>query len=112
VTEEDEKTECPDCERGYTSDGLALLKIVQLIMIAGEDGSKGRDPHPWLKSLGIRSLSLDMAELSSALAGQPASRPGGHDGIDRWIACKKIVNAAGLPPAWGLCKTCGGSGEV
>jgi hypothetical protein len=112
MVEENEKVECPDCENGHTPAGWALRKITQLIMIAGEDGGKGRSPHPWLKAVGIEALSPDMAELSSALAGRSATRPGGHDSIDAWEATKKIVGASGLSPSWGLCKTCSGSGEV
>jgi hypothetical protein len=112
MTGEDEKTECPDCENGHTPSGWALRKIVSLIMIAGEDAGKGRNPHPWLQSVGINLLSPDMAELSSALAGRSATRMGGHDSIDIWEATKKIVAASGLPTSWGVCKTCGGNGEI
>jgi len=112
MAEDDERVECPDCENGHTPSGWALGKIVQLLMIAGEDSSRGKGPHPWLLAVGIESLSPDMAELSSALAGRPASRSRGHDALDRWEATKKIVEASGLPPTWGLCKTCGGRGDI
>lgn len=106
------KVECPHCDGGHTPGGWALRKIAQLILIAGEDAAKSRRPHPWLQAVGIGSLSPDIAELSSALAGRSADRVFGHDALDAWEASKKIVAAAGLPVNWGICQTCNGSGEV
>ncbi len=80
--EGNERVECRDCEGGHTPSGWALGKIVQLLMIAREDAAKGKSLHPWLLAVGIESLSPDMAELSSALAGRPASGSGWHDALD------------------------------
>ena len=111
-TEDDNQVECPDCAGGHTSAGWALRKLAALLLMAGKDAARSRKPHSWLQAVGIGSLSLDMTELSSALAGRSADRTFGHDAIDAWETSKKIVAAAGLPETWGLCKTCQGSGEI
>jgi hypothetical protein len=100
---------CPDCENGSTADAEWLGALVHLILIAGENGARGR-LHPWLGEIALRPRALptpEMAKLTAGLAGREMS-PFGHDGCDRWKATAAIVKAAGLPDDWGTCKTCGG----
>lgn len=106
---------CESCEgTGLTIDGRWLEVFVQLILIAGEDGKKGRC-HPWLHNLALvpsHSPSERMAELSAGLAGREPS-VFGHDAIDRMHAGQKIVEAAGLNyKEWSYCGKCKGNGEV
>lgn len=108
----EKKVECPSCEGGHTPAWWALCKMMDLVMIAGEDVGRPVALHPLLRSVGIKSLSTDIAELSSALAGRSAARPGGHDVTDTREAVKKVVQAAGLPATWGTCKLCGGLGKI
>jgi len=104
---------CAECDgRGDTVDAQWLGVIVQLLMVAGDDGRKGR-LHPWLAELCMapaRGPSPRFAELTTGLAGRPTS-PFGHDSIDRWSAEKKIAAAAGINlREWGHCQPCSGSG--
>jgi hypothetical protein len=107
--------ECPDplCEAGNTSDAMWLSNIVHLLLIAGEEGARGR-LHPWLAELPLRPKNPPtprMAELTAGLAGRSPGRPFGHDCLDRWEATNKIIAAAGLDrDAWAICPTCKGSG--
>jgi hypothetical protein len=78
-------------------------------MIAGDDSRRRKAPHPWLLDFGIKDVGDTFHELSIGLAGREPSFIG-HDCIDRYSAVKKIVEAAGLPKDWGICKTCGGGG--
>jgi hypothetical protein len=102
---------CPDCERGYTRGREVLVKLVRLIMIAGEcAGKEGEAVHPWLREIGVEAISPDMAKLTSGLAGRRPLMGLGHDDGDVHRAEKKIVAAAGLGKSWGVCATCRGSG--
>jgi hypothetical protein len=110
---------CPDCNNGSTVAGEMLGAIVSLIMVAGEDAKVGPQargsgriwPHPYLDYIGCHafiSVSPDMAELSTGLAGREPSFMG-HDCCDQWAATKKIIKAAGLNrKKWGICQTCKG----
>ena len=124
---ENEKT----CFNGYTAAGKWLQTIVQLIMIAGEDGAhprrRGIWPHPYLQSLQnaprhgegdlvamlsrrgqIIAPTEELAQLSGGIAGRPPRPPLGHHGCDAWTGYTKIREAAGLPESWGTCQVCKG----
>lgn len=60
--------------------------------------------------MAIDPPTRQLARLTGGLAGRLPRERGGHDGIDLWEACKKVIAAAGLPPDWGLCGKCGGEG--
>lgn len=119
---------------GQTASLKAFERIVQLLMVAGEDSAKrpedfkpnGRAqtiaippgnphkrlyPHPYLIEAGIDDPGTILHELTTGLAGR-APRIFGHDSCDRWGATKKIIKAAGLPEDWGYCKDCGGNGHL
>lgn len=102
--------QCPDCESGYTVARRYLQGIATLIMVAGEDATRGK-MHPYLHQIPHAPNvvpSADMAILSVGLAGRDMGSFG-HDGCDRWSAEKKIIAAAGLDPeTWGICPTCHG----
>jgi hypothetical protein len=100
----------PGCRSGRTSAGEVLMKMVRLILRAGEGAARGAAPHPRLRELGVEDVSADMIYLTSALAGR---LPGlfGHDECDAHAAARKIVAAAGLAETWGLCEVCGGHGD-
>jgi hypothetical protein len=100
---------CPDCTDGSTVDAGWLSAIVDMLLLAGGCGTKGRT-HPWLLDLPIHPKAPPtphMEELTAGLAGRRCSFLG-HDALDRWQAIKTIIKAAGLPEDWGTCKTCGG----
>jgi hypothetical protein len=102
---------CGACEGGSTTDALWLDSLVHLLMLAGSDGARGSF-HPWLKELPLAHASgptARFAGLTTGLAGRAPSMMG-HDGIDRWVATKKILAAAGLPEDWGYCQVCKGAG--
>ncbi|MHB1778053.1 MAG: hypothetical protein ACYCU7_19030 [Acidimicrobiales bacterium] len=102
---------CPKCDNGYTVAREYLNGIVHLLLIAGADSIKG-SRHPWLDGvphMRSEAPSPDMAELSAGLAGRKPDPFFGHDSIDRWIATKKIIEAAALDPeTWGICTHCKG----
>jgi hypothetical protein len=100
---------CPDCKEGSTTAGEMLAAIAHLIMIAGDSAARGK-LHPYLESVATRlftSVSSDMTELSTGLAGRSPSGLG-HDSCDRWSAVAKIKKAAGVSDEWGTCPTCKG----
>lgn len=101
----------PDCRAGRTPDGAALEHLVHLILIAGGDSLRGR-LHPWLASAGVEGLGWHFHELTTGLAERSPDRPFGHDCIDRWVATRKVIAAAGLDPdKWGKCPTCHGHAD-
>lgn len=103
---------CGKCDGdGVGPDRQWLGQIVHLLMIAGSDGARGR-MHPWLTALPLaprRPVTVEMARLTSGLAGRKPSSFG-HDAIDRWVAEKAILKAAGLSDKWGTCEACKGEG--
>ena len=102
--------ECPDCDNGYTPAGRALQRLVHLLLIAGGCGLQADEAvHPWLFEAGIERVSADMTRLSAGLAGRAPRHRFGHDDLDLYAACHKIVAAAGLSRRWGICKTCKGT---
>lgn len=98
---------CPDCDSGQSASLSALEHLVHLILVAGQDSMGGR-VHPWIQKAGIDDVGCILHELSSGLAGRKCEGLFGHDACDRWSATAKVVEAAGLPKDWGVCKTCGG----
>lgn len=117
---------CPDCEVGRSPAGDWLNVIVELIMMLPEEVPEWKNPrtdsarrgrlHPYLQSLmrrPNRPPTAESAELTGGLAGRPYRGPFGHDAIDQWSACQKIVEAAGLDPkVWGICPTCHGHAKI
>lgn len=102
--------ECPACERGYSPAREILSKLVELLLLAGDDAVRGTKTHPYLRDLNLFAVSPDMVELTDGLVG---GGPGilGYDGGAAHAVAQKIIKAAGLPKNWGICKHCGGSGE-
>jgi len=106
---------CPTCKgSGSTAAMQRLEEIVNLLMLSGEDATRGRC-HPYFHN-GValyhtegKVCGSDMVELTTALAGRAPS-VFGHDCLDRWCAAKKIIAAAGLPESWGICPDCEGDG--
>jgi hypothetical protein len=109
--------ECPSphCQYGSTVDAAWLGHLVHLILLAGENGSRGR-LHPWLQGFPlvpekngvVLCPTKRMTELTTGLAGRSPMGRLGHDAIDRWAATAKIIKAAGLPENWGTCPVCNG----
>jgi hypothetical protein len=102
---------CPDCNNGYTTAGERLGDLVSLLMLSGDDAARGKC-HPYFDEAPLYATqgkvpSIDMVELTTALAGRAPSSLG-HDACDKWSATKKIIKAAKLPKDWGICKSCGG----
>lgn len=106
---------CVGCSgSGETIAALRLGDLVSLLMLSGDDAGRGKC-HPYLRETPLystqgMSCGVDMLELTAALAGRSPSCFG-HDACDKWSAKKKIIAAAGLPETWGVCPSCGGSGE-
>lgn len=107
---------CPQCgDRLYTPDRLWLESLVQLLLIAAENGTAQGPLHPWLKNLGNQPESRPtpaMMELIRGLAGKtPVSLGGfGYDAGALWSATMSVIVAAGLPEDWGVCSVCEGNG--
>ncbi len=127
---------CESCDgSGTTASYKVLERLIQLLMIAGED-SKHRPsdfnprrelpiniptypgspynrlyPHPYLIEAGINDPGSDLHDLTAKLAGRKTG-PFGHDCCDKWSAFRKILKAAGLSKRWGRCKPCNGSGSI
>lgn len=103
---------CPsdDCDNGSKLAAAWLGNITQLILMLS-DSSRDRQLHPWLKNLPLTPHSPPKANAVELTAGLAGRSPGflGHDAIDRWIATKAIIKAAGLPDDWGLCPVCKGT---
>ena len=103
---------CPHCIAGCTSGRKRLADLVSLLMLSGEDAARRR-AHPYFfdaplyHTAGTAPPSSDLAELTTGLAEREPSTLG-HDGVDKWRAEKKIIEAAGLPDDWGICTHCGG----
>lgn len=102
---------CPDCSNGCTASYRALEKVVNLLLIAGEDSLRDKKPHPWLVQADILDVGTTLHQLTAGLAGRPPRGFIGHDAMDRWTAVAKIIKAAGLPKKWGWCATCKGSAQ-
>lgn len=117
---------CENCDgRSVLPEHTALERIVQLIMVAGEDSlcrppdyqghptlvlnGRRRWPHPYLIEAGINDPGASFHQLSNGLAGRDPEFMG-YDAVGRWAAMKKILQVAGLPEDWGVCPVCKGEG--
>lgn len=108
---------CDACDgASYTSARSRLQDLVRLILLSGAD-SLSQKNHPYFVNnypINTRNTipSIDMAELTTGLAGRSPNRPFGHDSIDAWVATQKIIEAAGLDDkTWGICNECKGKGS-
>lgn len=107
---------CDKCNGlGTTMARRRLGDLVNLLLLSSRD-VQVESCHPdfytdAMDQSNSRVCGSDMLELTAKLAGRP---PGifGHGVIDRHVATKKIIAAAGLPETWGLCPECKGEGEV
>jgi hypothetical protein len=108
--------ECDACGgSGQTTARQRLGDLVSLLMLSGNDAREGTC-HPFLAQASLCNTqgmtpSRDMAELTVGLAGNEPSLVG-HNSSDSWNAQRKIIAAAGLSEAWGLCTTCKGEGTL
>jgi hypothetical protein len=122
---------CPDCcGSGATWASRWVESIAALLVMVGDDvhaAQRGRDLHPYLRDLHNRPYSFtgprgsepvaarpsaDGLEFAAGLAGGPIDRMWGSSSSDWARAYQKIVAAAVLPPTWGICPGCSGTGEV
>jgi hypothetical protein len=73
-------------------------------------------PHPYLTDVGIVDPGDSFHEVVAGLLGHDLAdkEHGPHrwvwDAGDQWAVTRKILEAAGLPEDWGVCKTCNGYG--
>lgn len=112
--------DCPDCGGAGSTTALRwVLACSHMLLMLDDDlraQAMGREMHPYFRDFytsayGTRP-SADIRELGTGLAGREGGLIG-HDALDGWEACRKIVAAAGLDPeVWGRCTTCAGSGTV
>jgi hypothetical protein len=87
--------------------------IVHLLLILAEAPDRGL--HPCLQALPLMPErdghilipTKAIQELTGGLS-RPYRGPFGHDAIDRGMAAKAIVKAAGLTDDWGICAVCKG----
>lgn len=107
--------ECGKCKgSGQTTARQRLGDLVHLLMISASDALRGK-AHPWLcECSGLlhtqgMAPSMDMVELTTGFSERSLDFMG-HDAIDRFMAEKKIIEAAGLSESWGTCAECDGEG--
>lgn len=113
------ESECINCAgRGATTSFLWVQQIAALLLLLSDDlraQELGRPMHPYFNNCGSIAYGTrpgrDITDFTAGLAGRSPSFMG-HDGIDRWSATAKLIEAAGLPETWGRCPACGGHGSV
>jgi hypothetical protein len=107
---------CKSCEGGQTHAAWALYHLAHLLLIAGENSlypakNFPSGLHPWLTEAGVKKLSPEMADLTTALVGHPPSTPLGYDSGANYTLVDKILTAAGIEhDHFYKCKTCKGTG--
>ena len=110
--------DCAACGgNGATVASRQLDLVVDLLMLAGGDSvvtkrDGARRFHPYFAATPLAGATPDaaLAEVTTGLSGREMCMFG-HDSIDRYVARKKILAAAGLPETWGDCPACHGDGR-
>lgn len=108
---------CPDCRNGYTRSGEWLEAIARFLSLAAHDGVVGPArggtwPHPFLTSFYSYPgpPDGDLQQLVNGLNGDPLDKEPGFMGTNTWEMQAKLMEVAGLPEDWNICKTCAGEG--
>lgn len=100
---------CKACDgRGATESRKALERILSLVVNTASQ-PEHRD-HKVFQMLGIECDETIFEFIDAARGGKIENNPLLASVIYTVRATEKILDATGLPPTWGLCNACGGTG--